>query len=414
MKRLKKYVIPIMVCLLLQTAVTIGVQSPQKVYAENEPVAPPPMTTVSPELTMPPPTPTIRTTATATPTMPLAVIVKGNIKTEISCSQEAGYLINAGFTVKGGYAATTDKDGAFFMSVPYLPYVIDITIEKPGFLKRTLEGININRQTTMLNDILMWAGDMDGDGAVNMTDIIYIAGSFNSVKGDSIYKALADINGDSTVNMMDIMAVARHFNATSKSYPEYGQVISTPTGSLRPTLTSTVKPKPTPAPDLGLEIERKFLVNPSRIPYDLSTLDKYDILQTYINFSPEIRIRKINGWMFMLTVKAAVDYDGMVREERELWMTEQVYITLYSKREGNDINKTRYQGIGDDGIMFAIDIFKGSLKGLAYYEVEFATEQEANSYVPPAWVGKDVTSDKRYKNGSLAKNGLPADYTPAP
>jgi CYTH domain-containing protein len=210
------------------------------------------------------------------------------------------------------------------------------------------------------------------------------------------------------------MAVARHFNAASQNYPEYIQEIPTPTESPRPTPTSTVRPKPTPTPDLGLEIERKFLVNPSKIPYDLSTLDRYDILQTYINFSPEVRIRKINGWMFMLTVKAAVDYDGMVREEREFWMTEQEYNTMYNKREGNDIDKTRYQGIGSDGVIFAIDIFRGSLKGLAYYEVEFATEQEANSYVPPAWVGKDVTSDKRYKNGSLAKNGLPADFIPAP
>jgi hypothetical protein len=37
-------------------------------------------------------------------------------------------------------------------------------------------------------------------------------------------------------------------------------------------------------------------------------------------------------------------------------------------------------GIGSDGVMFAIDIY-WFLKGLAYYDVEFETEQEANSYV---------------------------------
>jgi hypothetical protein len=42
------------------------------------------------------------------------------------------------------------------------------------------------------------------------------------------------------------------------------------------------------------EIERKWLINKSNIPFDLSNLDYFEIEQTYINFSPEIRVRKIN------------------------------------------------------------------------------------------------------------------------
>jgi hypothetical protein len=62
----------------------------------------------------------------ATPT-PANLFIQGCIKTEINCSQEAGYLINAGFTIKGGVDETTNKYGAFSMSVPY-PYVTDVTI----------------------------------------------------------------------------------------------------------------------------------------------------------------------------------------------------------------------------------------------------------------------------------------------
>lgn len=60
-------------------------------------------------------------------------------------------------------------------------------------------------------------------------------------------------------------------------------------------------------------------------------------------------------------------------------------------------------------ILFTIDIFKGDLEGLAYYEMEFINEELANSYTPPSWISKEVTSDKRYKNGSLAQFGIPKD-----
>lgn len=478
MKRLKKYAIPVMVCLLLlQMAFIIGVQGAEKVYAENEsvyqsepmptftpthsippmtaipviapgsaltlpPASPvatpkppinspivPPMVTTPPsttpvagvppiELTMPP----AKATATATPTIPLAVIVKGQILTEINCSQKARNSINTGFTVKGGFTTETDTYGSFYMSTPYYPNIIDITIEKPGYLKRTLKGIDINRQTTVLNNVLMWAGDMNGDGAINMKDVVYVAGSFNTTKGDAAYNAIADIDKNNAINMIDITFVARHFNTTSLDYPEYVQESPSPTVTPSPKVTpsptaspsSTVSPSPKPTPDPGIEIERKFLIETSKIPYNLSLLDIYEIKQSYISFSPEIRLRDIKEYGYILTVKAAVDYRGMIREEREFMLTEEEYNDLFKKREGNIIEKTRYQGVDNNGVMFAIDIFEGYLKGLAYWEVEFDSEEEANSYVPPAWVGKDVTSDKRYKNGSLARNGLPADFTPAP
>src|SRR5689334_14673777 len=40
--------------------------------------------------------------------------------------------------------------------------------------------------------------------------------------------------------------------------------------------------------------------------------------------------------------------------------------------------------------------------------VEFATGEDADGFVPPAWFGPKVTQDPAYHRGSLARTGLPA------
>ncbi len=55
--------------------------------------------------------------------------------------------------------------------------------------------------------------DINGDGAINMTDVMIIAGAFNSVKGDGRYVEARDLNGDGAINMRDIMILAAKFNA---------------------------------------------------------------------------------------------------------------------------------------------------------------------------------------------------------
>ena len=43
-----------------------------------------------------------------------------------------------------------------------------------------------------------------------------------------------------------------------------------------------------------VEIEKKWLIDPNRIPYDLNAATVFEIEQTYINFSPEMRVRRLN------------------------------------------------------------------------------------------------------------------------
>ena len=98
--------------------------------------------------------------------------------------------------------------------------------------------------------------------------------------------------------------------------------------------------------------------------------------------------------------------DGLIRDEVNIDITKEQYNNLIIKQEGKTIHKTRYQFYAD-GQLIAIDIFHGDLDGLAYMEIEFKTEEESREYKEPKWVIKDVTSDVNYKNGHLARYGIP-------
>lgn len=49
------------------------------------------------------------------------------------------------------------------------------------------------------------------------------------------------------------------------------------------------------------EIERKFYIEPENLPEDMVSrgaayeIERYEIIQTYINYSPEIRVRQVTG-----------------------------------------------------------------------------------------------------------------------
>ena len=157
----------------------------------------------------------------------------------------------------------------------------------------------------------------------------------------------------------------------------------------------------------NIEIEKKWLIDPQNINYDLSDAKVYDIEQTYINFSPEMRVRRVNdGKQYSFTLKRNMTEDGLQRDEVDFLITEDEYNNLVKKKEGKTIYKTRYK-IMDKNQVIAIDIFKGELEGLAYMEIEFTSVEEANSYETPNWVIKDVTDDIRYKNAHLSQYGIP-------
>ena len=157
---------------------------------------------------------------------------------------------------------------------------------------------------------------------------------------------------------------------------------------------------------VNCEIERKWLIDESNIPFDLSIAKKDVLTQAYISFSPTIRVRSENGERFILCVKAKAKGSYLAREEFETEITKEQFEFLLAKKEGQIIEKTRYT-IKHEGLNYEIDIFHGSLSPLAYLEIEFATTKEALEFKTPSWAIKDVTDDFKYKNAGLAKFGKP-------
>ncbi len=145
-----------------------------------------------------------------------------------------------------------------------------------------------------------------------------------------------------------------------------------------------------------MEIERKYLLK--KQPEDLDTYRHRHLEQGYLCTAPVVRIRKDDD-RYELTYKSG---GMMVRQEYNLLLTKDSYEHLKKKIDGRLITKKRYM-IPYEKYMIELDVFENDLAPLVLAEVEFETEEEANSFTPPEWFGKDVTFSKAYHNSVLSQ-----------
>lgn len=146
-----------------------------------------------------------------------------------------------------------------------------------------------------------------------------------------------------------------------------------------------------------MEIERKYLVTAP--PENLSSYPFKNIEQGYLCTEPVVRIRRSDD-IYTLTYKGR---GLMIREEHNLPLTKEAFLHLREKTDGRMIEKRRYLIPFQDIYTIELDIFSGPLSPLMLAEVEFATEEEANAFRPPAWFGEDVTFSTRYHNSVLSQ-----------
>ena len=156
-----------------------------------------------------------------------------------------------------------------------------------------------------------------------------------------------------------------------------------------------------------MEIEKKFLIR--EMP-DLSVCEKKEIEQGYLCVNPVVRIRKSND-RYILTYKSKQGtgdterLEAQVNREVEVPLNEEGYLHLREKVDDHLIQKSRYLIPLPDGHTGELDVFHGLLSGLVFIEVEFADEEDAATFLPPAWFGENVSKDKRYSNSFLSKCG---------
>ena len=148
-----------------------------------------------------------------------------------------------------------------------------------------------------------------------------------------------------------------------------------------------------------MEIERKFLISKENLPADLDAYPHHKLEQGYLSTAPVVRIRKEDE-NYYLTYKSK---GLMTREEYNLPLTEKAYLHLLPKIDGRLIRKKRYMIPLSDILTIELDLFEGDLAPLMLVEVEFQTEDDADSFTAPDWFGEDVTFYGKYHNSYLSR-----------
>ena len=148
-----------------------------------------------------------------------------------------------------------------------------------------------------------------------------------------------------------------------------------------------------------MEIERKFLIKKDRFPDNLAQYPCHEIEQGYLCTEPVVRIRRQDD-EYYLTYKSK---GFMTREEYNLPLTKDAYLHLKPKADGLVISKTRYLIPEKNRLTIELDVFHQEYEGLLLAEVEFSSQEEAESYCPPDWFGEDVTFSVRYHNRTLSR-----------
>lgn len=150
---------------------------------------------------------------------------------------------------------------------------------------------------------------------------------------------------------------------------------------------------------MALEIERKFLVVGE---FRDQAYSHSRIRQGYISSgngkTVRVRIRDDRGY---LTIKGPSDQAGLARYEFEIEIPLTDAMDLMKLCEPGIIDKTRYLVRSGDHV-FEVDEFYGDNEGLVMAEVELHSEDEA--FQKPAFIGPEVTGDRRYYNAHLRRN----------
>lgn len=152
---------------------------------------------------------------------------------------------------------------------------------------------------------------------------------------------------------------------------------------------------------MGVEIERKFLL----VGDAWRGLGEAVLLrQGYLSSHPDRTVRvRVEGDAGSVTIKGRSS--GATRAEWEYAIpVEEAAQLLDQLCERPLIEKYRHR-ITVGAHVWEVDEFLGENRGLVVAEIEL--DDEAESFDKPAWVGQEVTGERRYFNSSLIR----APYT---
>lgn len=148
----------------------------------------------------------------------------------------------------------------------------------------------------------------------------------------------------------------------------------------------------------NVEIERKFLVNKER----WSQLDKpagIPYIQGYLSIDTDKVVRvRVAGDKGFLTIKGKSETFSRPEFEYGIPVSEALeMLRLFTTEQ---VEKTRTRIAAGNGLVWEVDEFQGANRGLIVAEIEL--ENQDDPFEIPAWVGEEVTMDRRYYNAFLS------------
>ena len=108
-------------------------------------------------------------------------------------------LLSETVTVSGAYTLTAPVSDSY-----------TLVVTKPGYLKYTIQNLTLAAGEVIPTiDLRQMAGDIDGDGVINATDLTYLLSEFNHA-ADTYPNA--DLDGNGVVNATDLTYLLAGFN----------------------------------------------------------------------------------------------------------------------------------------------------------------------------------------------------------
>lgn len=140
----------------------------------------------------------------------------------------------------------------------------------------------------------------------------------------------------------------------------------------------------------------------SQIDLDTGKLSIRDGLVCRIRLRESLTTGKNEAF---LTIKASTDNPDISDEYEELIDLDDAKAIL--NKFGSHIVEKQRNVVPVGDFNWEVDIFQNTLKGLKMAEIEVDNENDFNAVSPLPGLGKDVTSDNRYKNRALGEFGIP-------
>ena len=152
---------------------------------------------------------------------------------------------------------------------------------------------------------------------------------------------------------------------------------------------------------MAKEIERKFLVTGDGWRNATTSTTRFQQAYIVTMADRSLRVRLMDNSRAKLTLK--IGKNALMRDEFEYDITVEDALDMIANAVGVVIEKTRYT-VDHRGFVWEVDVYQGAYEGLIVAEVEMRNESDRPEL--PAWIGREVTGDRRYSNQRLATENL--------